>query len=403
MPNLLRPINAVVVPEAFSVTAVAAYAGCGLRLLISQKSWAHQRLPSGPDAAIGTFLHAVFDRASRSVNETASEIFNAELKKMTDSLRNDPQRAHFSDLAKTRSVMEWRNIRVMALSKCESLLKKSQHNRVAVDSHPKQYNGTGSEIALKSAAMRVSGRSDQIQRIGLNSYLIKDYKTGRAFDEEGRVLLPIRFQLQLYALLAEELYPNSEIKLVVETSHSLQEIEWNEDERSKALSRLAEITGLYRAGSTQDGGVIASPSNECFVCAFRHVCLAYLTTAPSWWKKTPNSISVISSDTWGTITNTIHTQFGIDIILEDAAGRRVYVRGLRDRPELHLVTKGDQIAVFGLERTGTGRDWSGHIFHPHTFHEQSFDRRSRPAWATKVFCGNSSSFDSKCSIESRND
>lgn len=389
MPALSRPIDAVVVPEAFSVTAVATYAGCGLRLITSHKSWASQRLPSGPDAAIGTFLHAVFDRASRSVNETASEIFDAELKKITDSLRNDPQRAHFSDLAKTRSVMEWRNVRVTALSKCESLLSKSNHTQVTHDTPRGSSNGTGSEVALKSASMRISGRSDRVERTGPRSYLIKDHKTGRAFDENGNILPSIRFQLQLYALLVEERYPKSEIKLAVETSNQLREIEWNIDESLRARSRLVEITDLYPGGTTQASAVITVPSNECVGCAFRHICRAYLDAATAWWRKIPEDLSIIPADIWGTVIQMIRTELGFDVTLEDAAGRCVSVRGLRDRPELHFATKGDEIALFGLERTGTGRGWNGRPFHPHEFHEQALDRRSKSAWSTRVFIGRS--------------
>ena len=385
MQNLLRPINTVVVPEAFSVTAVAAYAGCGLRLITSQKSWASQRLPSGPDAAIGTFLHAVFDRAARSAGESASEIFDTELKKMTDSLRNDPERVHFSDLTKTRSVMEWRNVRVMALSKCESLLAKSGHYHVTIDTPRGLSNGTGSEVALKSAPMRISGRSDRVERTGPRSYLIMDHKTGRAFDENGNILPSIRFQLQLYALLAEERYPKSEIRLAVETSNQLREIEWNTDESLRARSRLAEITDLYPGGTTQDSAVIAAPGNECVRCAFRHICRAYLDAATTWWRKIPEDLSTIPADIWGTVIQMIRTELGFDVTLEDAAGRCVSVRGLRDRPELHFATKGDDIALFGLERTGTGRGWNGRPFHPHEFHEQALDRRSKSAWSTKVF------------------
>ena len=112
--------------------------------------------------------------------------------------------------------------------------------------------------------------------------------------------------------------------------------------------------------------------------------------APSWWKEIPADVGSIAPDTWGKLTSHETVGTSVNVELNDAAGRRVKVRGLRMRPGLSDLKVGAEIYIFGLERTGSGRGWNGRPFQPHAFHEIGADPQSRSDWTTTVFLGRAS-------------
>jgi hypothetical protein len=75
----------------------------------------------------------------------------------------------------------------------------------------------------------------------------------------------------------------------------------------------------------------------------------------------------------------------VDVVLRDAAGRRVRIDGLDPRHGLTSVLVGKSVWFFGLEATGATRGFDGGRFHPRAFHELPRDRMERRAWALHVF------------------
>lgn len=75
----------------------------------------------------------------------------------------------------------------------------------------------------------------------------------------------------------------------------------------------------------------------------------------------------------------------VDVVLHDAAGRRVRIDGLDPRHGLTSVLVGKSVWFFGLEATGATRGFDGGRFHPRSFHELPRDRMERRAWALHVF------------------
>jgi RecB family exonuclease len=386
IPALPEPIVSVKIPTAFPVSALATHSECRLRLVTNTKEWRSFQLTSGPEAAIGSFIHAVLERAGQ-VDESASSIFESELHSIGEQLLKDPARSHFADLVKTRSFMEWRNIRAGVLAKCENLRSPRTVSSTGARRPAAWPRFTGPEVTLADGTLRLIGRSDRIQRTGPNSYTITDFKTGKIFDAEGMLLSSIRFQLELYALLAEARYPSCAISLKVESGTEGFDVPWGVDQRQQAKERLMRIMDNVPAGVTVAAETLSKPTDECRVCAMRHYCADYIRIAPSWWKEIPADVGSIASDTWGKITSHETVGTSVNVELNDAAGRRVKVRGLRMRPGLSDLKVGAEIYIFALERTGSGRGWNGRPFQPHAFHEIGADPQSRSAWTTAVFLG----------------
>jgi hypothetical protein len=112
---LLPPaIVEVTVPDCFSPSALNSAGGCRLRLVVAslgRAKWT-ERLAAGPEAAAGTLFDHVLERTSRAAGTSSpDEIFQREYTHAFEELRKDPQRAHFAELASTKSLAEWGRVR----------------------------------------------------------------------------------------------------------------------------------------------------------------------------------------------------------------------------------------------------------------------------------------------------
>src|SRR4051812_47779064 len=110
---------AVNVPATFSPSALGSWGGCALKLVVAsirRHDWA-ERLASGPEAAIGTLLHRFLERAYRNAGLSPDLMFEEEHERMAVELRQDFRRAHFADLAATKSVAAWSRLRAWAIGR----------------------------------------------------------------------------------------------------------------------------------------------------------------------------------------------------------------------------------------------------------------------------------------------
>lgn len=392
MPEALpTPLATLSVPEVFPVSAIAAFQGCHLKLIASTRDFRGMHLATGPNAVIGSVVHRVMELWTTNLTEVdAGKLFDREIRVEGEKLSKDPQSAHFADLPSTRSFMEWRNLRLKVKANCQMLTRRSVNLATGSSN---QFHGirAGAESYFSSPKLRLVGRTDRIDRIGKNEFRIRDYKTGRIFDSEDEVLPSICLQLRLYALLAEEADPNANISLsVIDLANCEYPVEWNQSLRNETRAALREKLESIPANSSVAGAAISKPGNECFHCPVRHRCSAYLQTAPEWWNEFPLGLDSAPADSWGTITSIEPNDDGVSIQINDAAGRPTRIDRLRSRPGLEALKIGDRVYCFGLEKTGTGRGWSGKPFQPHAFHELSPDPLTRRAWASVIYKCNSS-------------
>jgi len=116
----------------------------------------------------------------------------------------------------------------------------------------------------------ITGRMDQINRIGSGRREIVDYKTGRPRTEEHAHK---DFQLSVYALAAREVLDFAPARLVFHYLRDNSRVETSRDEKDLKKTRqiIAETAASIRAGEF-------SPKINlfhCRNCAFRAICPAY--------------------------------------------------------------------------------------------------------------------------------
>ena len=119
MTPLPPPMTQVTVPDCFSPSALGSSGECRLKLIIAslrRSEWS-ERLASGPEAAVGTLLHRVLERAGPGASASPEEIFQEEYERAVDEIRRDPRRAHFAELASTKSLAEWTRVKAWVLAR----------------------------------------------------------------------------------------------------------------------------------------------------------------------------------------------------------------------------------------------------------------------------------------------
>jgi hypothetical protein len=297
-------------------------------------------------------------------------------------LQRDPRRAHFADLASTRSLAEWNRTKQWVLARATQQASPARPKTAATGGQGSS-RLTGPEVGFQSLTLRLRGKADSVRQLGSREFEVRDFKTGVVLDERGEVKPEIALQLWAYAFMLLERRPGCDVRLVVDDGAE-REVAFDADARTRAKRVLNEqLEGMPPAGPST-AGELAVPGKGCWGCQVRHVCPAYLAAAPQWWQQYPDGVDRLSNDVWGTVLDVIG-QGRIDVVLRDAAGRRVRIDGLDPRHGLTSVLVGKSVWFFGLEATGATRGFDGGRFHPRTFHELPRDRMERRAWALHVF------------------
>jgi hypothetical protein len=109
LPPVVTTIN---VPDFFSPSALGGSGGCALRLISSPtfRNTSMERLIQGPGAALGTFIHRVFERVARgAAGASPEEVFDAEYERITEELRKDPRDNTLPTLPRPRRLRNGRN------------------------------------------------------------------------------------------------------------------------------------------------------------------------------------------------------------------------------------------------------------------------------------------------------
>lgn len=386
MLSLPPAIKEVPVPDYFSPSALWASRRCRLRLNISSlrnSEW-NERLAVGPAAAVGTLFHRVLERTGSEVANSPEEIFQQEYDRAVDDLRRDPGRAHYAELASTKSLAEWRRLKAWVLSRA------SRPDGLAPPRAPRasaSKSMAGAEVDLESRQLRLRGRADRIRRLGPRAFEVRDFKTGSTIDEHGAIKEGIALQLQAYGLLLLEREPRADVRLLVDDGEE-REVPFDLDTRRRVADELSGITGAMPSAGWTAAEALASPGSVCLGCAVRHVCPAYRASAPGWWKNYPREIDRLPNDVWGTALEVIG-QGRVDVVLRDEVGRRVRIDAISERHGVTSAIAGERLWLFGLQASGATRGFDGARFHPRSFHELPRDRMERRAWELQIFCGQS--------------
>lgn len=375
----------VTVPDCFSPSALGASARCRLKLVVTsstRRAEGDERLASGPEAMVGTVLHRVLDRVEQGDELSPDEVFQQEYARAVDELQRDPRRAHFADLASTRSLAEWNRTKQWVLARATQQTSPVRPKTAATAGQGSS-RLTGPEVGFQSPTLRLRGKADSVRQLGSREFEVRDFKTGVVLDERGEVKSEIELQLWAYAFMLLERRPGCHVRLVVDDGAE-REVAFDADARARAKRVLDELLkGMPPAGPSTSGE-LAVPGKGCWGCQVRHVCPAYLAAAPQWWQQYPDGVDRLSNDVWGTVLDVIG-EGRVDVVLRDAAGRRVRIDGLDPRHGLTSVLVGKRVWFFGLEATGATRGFDGGRFHPRSFHELPRDRMERRAWALHVF------------------
>jgi RecB family exonuclease len=377
-------LTEVTVPASFYPSALDASARCRLKLIIAstrRADW-NERLASGPEAMVGTLLHRVLERVARGGGLSPDEVFREEYANAVDELRRDPRRAHFADLASTKSLAEWNRAKHWILARAPQHLGPLIPKTTAAGGQGLTRR-TGTEVLFESATLRLRGKADSVRQLGPREFEVRDFKTGVVLDQRGEVKPEIALQLWAYAFMLLELRPGCDVRLIVDDGAE-HEVAFDVRARARAKVILDELLGKMPPAGRSVSLELASPGKDCVGCRVRHVCPAYLAAAPRWWHQYPDGVDRLSNDVWGTVLDVIGTG-PVDMVLCDAAGRRVRIDRLDSRHRLTRDVVGKPVWIFGLEATGATIGFDGKRFHPRSFHELPRDKCERQAWTVHVF------------------
>jgi RecB family exonuclease len=377
-------MSEVTVPDCFSPSALGDSALCRLKLVVAstRRSEGDVRLASGPEAMVGTVLHRVLERVERGDELAPDEVFHQEYARAVDELQRDPRRAHFADLASTRSLAEWNRTKQWLLARATQQSSPARPKTAATGGQGSS-RLTGPEVGFQSPTLRLRGNADIVRQLGSREFEVRDFKTGVVLDERGEVKPEIALQLWAYGFMLLERRPGCDVRLVVDDGAE-RVVAFDADARIRAKRVLDELLeGMPPAGPST-ACELAVPGKGCWGCQVRHVCAAYLAAAPQWWQQHPDGVDRLSNDVWGTVLDVIG-EGRVDVLLRDAADRRVRIDGLDPRHGLTSAFVGKRVWFFGLEATGPARGFDGGRFHPRTFHELPRDRLERRAWTLQVF------------------
>jgi hypothetical protein len=311
-----------------------------------------------------------------------AELFEEEYQRATSELRLDPRRAHFADLASTKSQADWSRLRKWILSRVRVIQASAEYVRRSprLEGAPRVL---GAEVPLESRSLRLRGKADRIRQLRPRLFEVRDFKTGATLDEDGQIKAEIALQLRAYGLLLLERLPEVEIRLVVDDGVE-RELSFDAHDRQAAKAALERITNSMPPFGRAPSAGLTHAGSACWGCSVRHVCSEYRSRAPSWWREYPAEIERLSYDVWGTVIDV----FGagpVDVVLRDDAGRRVRIDRIDERHSVSASAIGRRLWFFGLEASGVSRGFDGTRYHPRCFHELPRDRLERRAWSMQVF------------------
>lgn len=390
MTPLPAPLGLCRAPATFSPSQLAFGEDCILRAILGSTRGTPS-LIAHPIAALGSVFHKLLEKAVRgeipregSTEQDATramdQLLDAEDARLAAEWPADPPR-----LRTILPPLMWRRKRRVVLDLAERYLSgaiprvmRGRDGTRSARELPEQ--GSWAEVQLDAPSLRLRGRADLIQRHG-GHVVIRDLKTGRVLTNEGDVLPHIELQMRLYGMMAQSVWPGARVSLIVD--HGVErEVRFTHEDEAKVRVWLEEVLQPVPPDRELNAEAFGTPGRACDGCSFRHVCPAYLRSAPKLWRG--ESAVRMPLDTWGKLTAVARRSDGLsDLTIDDAAGRTVKVFGVASF-RLSEVAPGDRLWLFGLrtrDRRGGPESWR----QPWNFFEVSDDDQFARAWTLQLF------------------
>lgn len=394
------PIDQVDVPESFNVSNVSNEIQCELKTVLSSTTDAPS-LPTHPRAEIGRLFHTLIERAIRGridrsglPEDDAKRELERLLAKSEKRLQDEKKTQRYAQLSKTVTPLRWRQKTIRIVESAAKWLKKSprgsksaqrRRNRYSKGGDSLEYRSLGesgrwTEVNIHDEELRLKGRMDLVEKKG-GTVVIRDFKTGRVTDGEGVVLAYIKRQLRLYGLMAKRATPTAHIELIAEGERE-HTVGFDDETMAKTEARVQKLTSRLPRGKVYPAAALAQPGAACAACRYRHVCSAYLRSAPEKWRE--ETSYRLPLDTWGAVKGiTAHSENLVDLALKDESGRRIKIFDLA-REHLQDIRTNKRLYFFNLKAYPRSRDedrWR----HPINFFEVSVDEPSKRAWTLRIY------------------
>lgn len=395
------PVDEVEIPSCFSVSTISREIECELKLVLTSTPHV-PALPVHPNAEIGRLFHDLIERAikgridrSGSPQSDAKREFNRLLAAAEERLKEKKNTRRYANLSGTMSPLRWRQRKTRAVkaaarwlersSSQSSYAKKGHNHSVTRSSYGPSFHSLGdsgcwTEVSIYDEDLRLAGRMDLVEKKG-DRVVIRDFKTGRVKNGEGEILAHIRRQLQLYGLMVKRATPTSQVELIVEGQREYV-IRFDHETITQTEDWVRKLASGLAKGKNVAATELARPGVECTTCRHRHVCSAYLRSAPHKWGN-KNSYR-LPLDIGGTVKSVTEGYDSlIDIVLIDEAGRRVKIFALT-REHAELVRENSDLWFFNLNIYRRSHN-SDHWRHPLNFYEVSVDEPSNTAWTLRIY------------------
>lgn len=403
LPILPPELDEVRSPALLSPSRFADLLRCPLSVIHGLRE--EELLPPHPLAILGGVIHdamhAVRSMALGSqeeIEDAVAEVFEERLGAAEARLAAEPSTRRLVPIRRAVGRTTWRQ-RVARLRAWTATLADLSTSRIGRQStRPlrrekqdwrEEPSATvevpiGSEKPMRLPDSRLSGRPDRIEQDSDGVFHITDLKTGSVRDKEGQPLGDYALQVRLYGLMIERIDPDARVRLWLEGSERV-EVPWNDVTRSETEELLDTTLTNLPDDVSLPADSLAREGPHCGRCRIRHRCPRYRSVAPAWWESTSTTAPVAPFDVWGTVlgVSTKDERF-YEVMLRDAAGRKVRVSGLRDGFGIGSLRSGDWF--FDLEPSET-LPHHGAFTHPRNFHGERTSRAWSDALRLGVFVG----------------
>jgi hypothetical protein len=389
--RLPQPLSHVQVPRTFSPSQLAFGRHCLLRAVLGSTRQA-SALTSHPAAAIGSAFHRLIEMAVRGDVQRQGTVADDTERTLEQLLESEAARlsklwpTSVPDLRSILPPLVWRRKRRVVLDLAQSYVagRIPAPQAAAVDRprSPESLPSTGcwSEVKMSVPELRLAGRADLVER-ELGQVTIRDLKTGRVVSDDSTMLPHIEVQMRLYGLMARRLWPEAQIRLVVDDGTE-RDVPFQRTDEEDSASWLDAVLARLPIDDSVVAESLATTGEACEGCPYRHLCSAYRRDAPEFWR-TETSFR-LPLDTWGDVANISPCgNAACDVTLMDAADRMVKVFGLLGA-RLSGLRQGDRLWLFGL-RTRDRRDGPDRWRHPRNFFEFTDDDAFARAWTLETF------------------
>lgn len=392
LPSVLDEVSP---PKLLSPSRFADLLRCPLSVIHGLRE--EELLPPHPLAVIGGIIHEVMHAvrsralgAPEEIENAVAQAFEGRLDAVETHLAAEPSTKRLVPIRRAVGRTAWRQreTRLRAWVATLSGLSPSPLGHQSTQSPRHEKRGSmegsstttrvpiGSERPMRLPDFRLSGRPDRIERDSNGVLHVTDLKTGSVRDKEGQPLRDYALQVKLYGLMVEIIDPDARVRLWLEGSERV-EVPWDSAARAETEELLDETLSDLPDDLSLSAESLAKEGSHCARCRIRHRCPRYLDVATEWWKSISTAAPVAPFDVWGTVLEVkSEDERFYEVILRDAAGRKVRVSGLRAEHGIERLSSGDYVWFFDLEPSET-LPHHGAFTHPRNFHG---DRLS-PAWS----------------------